>query len=116
MVNKWEIYYCNLDPATGSERKGVRPVLVISANAVNHNLPVSTVLPLSSVKPNDRIYPTEILLDTDVTGFPKISVAMLQQIRTVSHYRFTGMAGNITDIETQDKILDACRPYFDLLT
>ena len=114
MVNKWEIYYCNLDPTIGSEQKGMRPVLVISTNAVNHNLPVSTVLPLSSVDPSDRIYPTEVLLDKAVTGLPKLSVAMVQQIRTISHNRLNTLLGAITDSKTQAAILDACHSYFDL--
>jgi len=114
MVNKWEIYFCNLDPTIGSEQKGSRPVVIISTNAVNHHLPVSTVLPLSSVNPSDKIYPTEVLLDKNITGLPKISVAMLQQIRTVSHNRLTSKSGTITDTETQEKIIDALRSYFDL--
>ena len=114
MVNKWEIYFCGLDPTVGSEQKGTRPVLIISTDAVNHNLPVSTVLPLSSVKPGDKIYPTEILLDPGVTGLPKPSVAMVQQIRTVSHTRLINLAGRITDAAARDKILEACRDYFDL--
>lgn len=114
MVNKWEIYFCNLDPTVGSEQRGTRPVLVISTNAVNHPLPVSTVLPLSSVKPGDKIYPTEVKLDTDVTGLPKLSVAMFQQIRTVSHNRLTNLAGKVSDTVVQEKILEACRNYFDL--
>ena len=114
MVNKWEIYFCNLDPTTGSEQRGTRPVLVISTDSVNHNLTVSTVLPLSSVKPDDRIYPTEVLLPTDVTGLPKLSVAMIQQIRTVSHNRLQKLVGKINDISMQESILSACREYFDL--
>jgi len=114
MVNKWEIYFCNLDPTIGSEQKGTRPVLIISTNAVNHNLPVSTVLPLSSVKPDDKIYPTEVMLETSITGLPQLSVAMMQQIRTVSHNRLINLAGEIKDIATQNKILAACRDYFDL--
>ena len=114
MVNKWEIYHCSLDPTIGSEQKGTRPVLIISTNAVNHNLPMSTVLPLSSVNPGDRIYPTEVLLDMSITGLPKLSVAMVQQIRTISHTRFSTLSGSITDIKTQEAILDACRNYFDL--
>ena len=55
MVNKWEIYFCNLDPTKGSEQRGTRPILIISTDSVNHNLTVSTVLPLSSVKENDKI-------------------------------------------------------------
>jgi len=114
MVNKWEIYYCNLDPTIGSEQKGTRPVLIISTDAVNHNLPVSTVLPLSSVNSGDRIYPTEVLLDMSITGLPKLSVAMVQQIRTISHNRLGALSGSITDTKTQEAILDACRNYFDL--
>ena len=114
MVNKWDIYYCNLDPTIGSEQKGIRPVLVISTNAVNHNIPVSTVLPMSSVNPGDKIYPTEVLLNSSVTGLPKHSVVMIQQIRTVSHNRLTTLSGSITDIKIQEAILDACRSYFDL--
>jgi mRNA interferase MazF len=114
MVNKWEIYLCNLDPVVGSEQKGKRPVLIISTNAVNHHLPVSTVLPLSSVDPKDRIYPTEVLLEIAVTGLPKLSVAMVQQIRTISHSRLVTLLGKISDMETQEKIIDACRNYFDL--
>ena len=114
MVNKWEIYFCNLDPTIGSEQKGTRPVMIISSNAVNHNLPVSTVLPLSAIKTGDITYPTEILLDKNITGLTKLSVAMVQQIRTVSHKRLLNLAGKITDVETQEKVLDACRSYFDL--
>jgi len=114
MVNKWEIYCCTLDPTIGSEQKGTRPVLVISTDAVNHNLPVSTILPLSSVNPGERVYPTEVLLDKSVTGLPKLSVAMVQQIRTISHNRLGTLSGSITDAQTQQGILDACRKYFDL--
>lgn len=114
MVNKWEIYFCNLEPTQGSEQRGIRPVLIISTDSVNHNLTVSTVLPLSSIKGNEKIYPTEILLSTDVTGLPKLSVAMAQQIRTVSHSRMISKVGMITDEETRAKILEACRNYFDL--
>lgn len=114
MVNKWEIYFCNLDPTQGSEQRGTRPVLVISTNAVNHNLPVSTVLPLSSVKPGAKIYPTEVFLPTSVSGLPKDSVAMVQQIRTISHRRLANKVSTITDSETCDKILEACRAYFDI--
>lgn len=114
MVNKWEIYFCALDPTRGSEQKGTRPVLVISTDAVNHNLPVSTVLPFSSIKPGSKIYPTEIKIPANISGLPKDSVVMFQQIRTVSHGRLLNMVGRITDAEMQTKIAEACRNYFDL--
>jgi len=114
MVNKWDICFCKLDPTQGSEQRGVRPVLVVSNNAVNHNLPVSTVLPLSSVKPTDKIYPTEVMLEVGVTGLPKNSAAMVQQIRTVAHSRLESQIGSLTDIDAREKILEAIRMYFEV--
>lgn len=114
MVNKWEIYFCNLDPTKGSEQRGTRPVMVISTDAVNHNIPVSTVLPLSSVKPGDKIYPTEILLKPVESGLPKLSVAMVQQIRTVSHDRLLNKVSALTDVAKQEEITEALRNYFDI--
>jgi len=112
-VNKWEIYFCNLNPAQGSEQQGIRPVIIISNDAVNHNLPVSTVIPLSSIKASDKIYPTEISLPSGITGLPKDSVAMLQQIRTISHDRIINQAGVITDNSYKEKILEAIKLYFE---
>jgi len=55
-----------------------------------------------------------VLLDKSVTGLPKHSVAMIQQIRTISHNRLSSLSGSITNSKIQDAILDACRSYFDL--
>jgi mRNA interferase MazF len=114
MVNKWEIYFCALDPTQGSEQRGTRPVLVVSNDAVNHALPVSTVLPLSSLKAGDRVYPSEVLLPAAVTGLPKDSIAMAQQIRTVAHTRLTALAGFLADSAYQEQIRRVIRLYFEV--
>jgi len=114
MVDKWDIRFCALDPTQGSEQRGTRPVLVVSNDAVNHALPVSTVLPLSSLKPGDRVYPTEVLLTANITGLPKDSVAMVQQIRTVAHTRLEKLSGRLEDKAAREKILEAIRMYFEL--
>jgi mRNA interferase MazF len=114
VVNKWEIYFCDLNPTQGCEQQGTRPVLVISNDIVNHILTVSTVLPVSSIKPGAKIYPTEILLPAGKTGLPKDSVAMVQQIRTVAHGRLLNLAGVVADHDLQDAIREALRQYFDL--
>ena len=114
MVNKWDIRFCKLDPTQGSEQRGVRPVLVVSNNAVNHNLPVSTVLPLSSVKPTDKIFPTEVMLEAVFTGLPNNSVAMVQQIRTVAHSRLQTPIGSLLDTAARNRIIEAIRIYFEV--
>ena len=114
MVDKWDIRFCSLDPTVGSEQRGTRPVLVVSNDSVNHALPVSTVLPLSSLKTGDAVYPTEVLLTPEVTGLPKVSVAMVQQVRTVAHTRLDKLSGRLEDTATREKILEALRMYFEL--
>lgn len=114
MVNKWAIYFCNLNPIQGSEQQGKRPVLVVSNDVVNHTLPVSTVLPLSSVKAGDKIYPTEVFLPAKISGLPKDSVAMCQQIRTVSHERLGRPVALLNDVDLRDEIREALRQYLEL--
>ncbi|MDR2175895.1 MAG: type II toxin-antitoxin system PemK/MazF family toxin [Synergistaceae bacterium] len=112
MVNKWDICHCALDPTQGSEQRGKRPVLVVSNDAVNHLLPVVTVLPLSSLKRGDKIYPSEVLLPSSVTGLPQNFIAMIQQIRTVSHSRLSELAGRLEDDGAREAVREALRTYF----
>jgi len=112
-INKWEIYFCNLNPTIGSEQQGLRPAIIISNDGVNYNLTVSTVIPLSSMKPGAKIYPTEIHLPANITGLSKDSIAMIQQIRTISHNRLINKAGIIADEFYKEKILEAIKIYFE---
>ena len=115
MVRKWDIYYLDLDPTKGSEQRGIRPILVISNDAVNSNLPVFTCIPFSSVKPGAKIYPTEVFLSAAQSGLPKDSVLMLQQIRTVSASRISGnKISAINDPVLREKINQALKLYFEL--
>ena len=113
MVNKWDIYYCSLDPVQGSEQRGSRPVLVVSNNAVNHSIPVSTILPFSSIKEGATVYPTEVFIPSGVSGLQKNSVVMIQQIRTLSHKRLGKRIGHLENREYQNNVLDALKNYFE---
>jgi Growth inhibitor len=115
MVKKWEIYFADLDPTQGSEQKGIRPVLVISNDAVNTYLPVCTIIPFSSYQNGNSIYPTEIFLTIAETGLPKDSILMLQQIRTVAITRLNQKnVYRINDEAAKEKINDALAEYFEL--
>ena len=113
MVNKWEIYICDLNPVQGSEQRGTRPVLIVSNDAVNHALPIVTVLPFSSVQEGDKLYPTEVFLPADITALPKDSVVMIQQVRTISQSRLLEKAGSIDNDDYRLKILEALMEYFE---
>jgi mRNA interferase MazF len=113
MVNKWDIWLCQLDPVLGSEQKGLRPVLIVSNDAVNHALPVSTIIPFSSVTTEDKIYPTEILLPKSISGLTKNSVVMVHQIRTISHTRLVKKIGELLSDVYQEKVRNTIQEYFD---
>ena len=114
MVKKWDIWFLNLDPVQGSEQRGIRPVLVISNDAVNDNLTIFTCIPFSSVKPGAKIYPTEVFLSASESGLPRDSVLMLQQIRTVSEDRLRNQVTSIQDESLKEKINRALTEYFEL--
>ena len=114
MVNRWEIFICDLNPTQGSEQQGKRPVLVISNDIVNHVLPIATVLPISSIKPGDKIYPTEIQMPSAMTGLLKDSVAMVQQIRTVSQQRLINKVGELADAKLRETVNETLRQYFEI--
>ncbi|MCL2443450.1 MAG: type II toxin-antitoxin system PemK/MazF family toxin [Treponema sp.] len=114
MVNKWDISFCCLDPTMGSEQRGTRPVLVISSDAVNHVLPICTVIPLSSWKQGDKIYPTEVLLPASSTGLPKDSIAMIHQIRTIAHVRLKPSTGKLENENLREQVRKVVRLYFDV--
>ncbi len=48
MIKRYEIYYADLNPARGSEIKKIRPVAIVSDNAMNKYLETVVVCPLTS--------------------------------------------------------------------
>ena len=43
-----EIWMADLNPTKGSEQAGIRPVVILSGNALNDHMPVVIVAPLST--------------------------------------------------------------------
>jgi len=108
-ISRWEVWLANLDPVIGSEQGKTRPVLVISATALNRILPVVNVLPITSRKPNRRIYPNETLISANTAGLISESIVLCFQIRTLDKQRLTKRFGLINDTKLQNEILDALK-------
>jgi|SRR5271156_4094248 len=90
-----EIYFANLDPATGSEQGGTRPVLIVSRDALNFNAPIVIVAPLTSRENKRRLYPTHVELCAADTGLAKDSVVLCEQVRAISKNRLTKRIGAV---------------------
>lgn len=108
-TERWEIWLANLDPVVGSEQGKTRPVLILSATALNQILPVVNVLPVTSRKPNRRIYPNETLLSSGIAGLTNESIVLCYQIRTLDKQRLTKKFGKLEDADLRNQILGALK-------
>ena len=97
-VKQYSLWWVELAPVRGSEQDGTRPCLVVSPDEMNATLPVSIVVPLTT---RERKYPTRVELASTVAHTGKVSYAIVDQIRTVSHGRFKTLIGSIESKEIQ---------------
>jgi mRNA interferase MazF len=93
-MKQGEIWMADLNPVEGSEQWGIRPVIIISGNAMNDNLGISIVCPLTSKLKN---YAGCLVLSKDSqNGLEQDSEVITFQIRTISHGRLIQKIGHIT--------------------
>lgn len=111
---QWSIFWADLDPAVGSEQVGKCPVLVVSAEEVNQNLPIVTVLPITSMRPGRRLYPTEVLLTRDIAHLDRDSLVLAHQIRTISKSRLGKEFGRVDDPCVRAEIQKAIERHLGL--
>lgn len=86
-MKRGEIYFADLNPTISSEINKRRPVLIVSNDANNRASSTITVLPITSN--TERIYPFEVKLTAKMSGLPKESKVLAQQIRTISRTRLS---------------------------
>lgn len=111
---QWQLVRADLEPVRGSEQAGVRPVLIVSAEASNRALPIVTVLAVTSLKAGRRIYSTEALLPAGAAGQPRDSIVMAQQIRVLDKSRLLGAYGLLSDEVVRESVRVALRRYLNL--
>jgi mRNA interferase MazF len=95
-----EIFSANLNPSKGSEQQGIRPVVIISGNAMNDNLDVCIVCPLSSTL---KGYAGCVQLKANsYNNLRNDSEIITFQIRTISKDRLINKIGEITDFQLNE--------------
>jgi mRNA interferase MazF len=89
-----EIWLADLNPVRGSEQKGIRPVVVISGNAMNDNLGICIACPLSSKIKN---YAGCFVLKKDeINQLESDSEIISFQVRMIARERLISKIGEIT--------------------
>lgn len=92
-----DIFYANLDPVVGSEQDGIRPVIIMQNNVGNKYSPTVVIIPITS-KIVKHSLPTHVLLK-ETKGLSKLSIALVEQIRTLDKKR---LMNKITTISEKD--------------
>ena len=90
MIRRGDIYFVDLNPTKGREQAGRRPVLVVSADAINRQPLVVTVVVGTEAANVPRDYPTNVRVIAAESGLPRDTVFLCFQIRSVDPQRFAG--------------------------
>ena len=88
MISRGQIYWVNLDSTRGREQAGRRPVLVVSADAINRQPLVVTVVVGTDAKNVPRDYPTNVRVPAAQSGLPMDTVFLCFQVRSLDPRRF----------------------------
>jgi len=106
-MKRGDVFDARLNPTEGSEQAGIRPVIVVSRDAINQYSSVIVVVPLASAKNVKRSYPNNVLIRAGSGGLTADSVALGGQVRAITKTRLLRQRGSLSpDVISQvDQIL-----------
>jgi mRNA interferase MazF len=95
-MKRGEIWDASLDPTEGSEQAGIRPVIIVSRDAINTSSSVVLAVPCTTYRVGRRIYPSQVLILSSDGGLERDSVAMTEQVRALAKTRFLRLRGTLS--------------------
>ncbi|MCP4661911.1 MAG: type II toxin-antitoxin system PemK/MazF family toxin [bacterium] len=97
-MRRGELYWARLDPRSGSEQQGRRPVVVVSSDGFNEVPAWRTIIvvPVSTSTRQARRAPTTVPLTTANTGLPRASFAICHQITTLDRSKVEARIGALS--------------------
>lgn len=109
--NRGEIWLADLGQPIGHEQRGIRPVLIVSDNALNHGATETVIaLPLTTKIKN---IPSQIIISPPEAGLKITSSIKSEAILAISHQRLNQCWG-VVSISTMTKVEEALRFLFVL--
>ncbi len=100
-MRRGEVWWALLQPRTGSEQSGRRPVVVLSHDAFNQtsNWNSVIVVPCSTSAQQAKRTPTVVSLAKGIGGLPQDCVAVGHQITTLDRSKLQQQIGLLPDLE-----------------
>ncbi len=109
IIKRGEIYFVNLNPIKGKEQSGIRPVLVLSIDAINQLPLVVTVVVGTKGENIQRNYPTNVRVSPLESGLPLETVFLCFQIRSLDQNRFSTQPSGKLSEEKMEEVEIAIR-------
>ncbi len=88
MIRRGDVFFVDLSPVKGREQAGRRPVLVVSADAINAQPLVVVVVVGTDARNVPRDYPVNVRVAADRSGLPMDTVFLCFQVRSLDPGRF----------------------------
>lgn len=95
-MKRGDVYDARLNPTEGSEQAGVRPVIIVSRNAINQYSPVIVVVPVTKAANIKRAYPNNVTIEQGSGGLTVDSVALAGQVRAIATSRLLRQRGALS--------------------
>lgn len=112
-MRRGEVYDAFLDPTVGAEQAGRRPVVIMSRDSINAVHSVVIAVPCTTFRTGRRVYPSQAVLRAGEGGLTVDSVALCEQVRTLSKNRLKGRRGSLS-LQALGTIEQALRIALDL--
>lgn len=100
-MKRGDVFWADLNPRSGSEQQGRRPVIVLSHDAFNEipSWQSVVVIPCSTSAAQRRRGPTAVFLAAGTGGLPEDSIAVCHQITTLDRAKLTRRLGSLPETD-----------------
>lgn len=114
-MKRGDVYWADLNPRSGSEQKGKRPVVIISHDGFNLTPTWRSVVvvPISTSPTQASRGPTVVAIAKGIGGLNKDSVALCHQVTTLDRIKLTGYLGNLP-LEILKQVEEGLKSALDL--
>lgn len=102
-MRRGDVYWAELQPRSGSEQRGTRPVIVVSHDAFNEAARWRSVIviPCSTSETQGRRGPTAVALASGAGGLKAAGLALCHQVTTLDRSKLTKKIGRLSEAEMQ---------------
>ena len=98
-IERGDVFRANLHPTEGSEQDGIRPVVVVSRDAINRSSPVVVIVPFTDAANKAKTYPSHVRFKAGTAGLTMDSIAVCEQVRAISKSRLKSALGKLNRSE-----------------